>query len=138
MRADMPGQKGASAMQVLGPVVYALQQPGRLLRQTDIDASAWHDVRFTPRQLFLYLETAAFDSGKRGARLRSGGGRVCRWEHPDVVRAWRGLLEIHALVGNMRELLAIPLHEAQELVFAAQGKQMRKQVAALVERCAAP
>ena len=95
------------AMRVLGPTVQALLQPERLLRGTGRDDASWQRVSFTPRQLFLYLETAAFDAGKKGQRLRVDG-KVCRWEHPRLLAAWSALLEDPVLVGNMRDLLRMP------------------------------
>ena len=55
LRAASPsaGQRGANAMEVLGPAVYAWLQPEwRTLWDT-----SWHGLTLTPRQLCLYLET---------------------------------------------------------------------------------
>ena len=71
-------------MEVLGPVVYAWLQYERLLEgvesATTLGAS-WHGANLSPRQLFVYLDVAFSDSGKRGAKLRVEG-KTCRWAHP--------------------------------------------------------
>ncbi|KAL1530543.1 hypothetical protein AB1Y20_001444 [Prymnesium parvum] len=119
------------AMRLLGPVVYALLQPERLLRGCNVEASSWREVNFTPKQLFIYLQAAAFDKGKRGMRLRMGGGRVCRWEDAAVLACWSGLLEDDQLVANMHELLQMPLAEAQANVFSQQKKQLQYEASLL-------
>ena len=83
--------------------------------------SAWGTgAMLTPRQLFLYLDMASLDTGKRGARLRFGG-TTCRWLHPRATRGWQRLLfELPGVRDAMLELLAMPLSVAQSNAFQQQ------------------
>lgn len=121
------GRRGASAMEVLGPVVYAWLQHDRLLQSVDYAqavAEAWRGVTLTPLQLFVYLDVAYSDRGKRGAKLRYDGS-TCRWQHPQFVEAWQALLFDTPGVGEaMVQLLSLPLSVAQSLVFRSQAHEL--------------
>ena len=115
------------AMEVLGPVVYAWLQHEVLLHGVDgadVLGASWHGAALTPRQLFVYLETAN-DGGRRGAKLRANGGSTCRWALPRIVDAWQELLfETPGVGTSMVRLLALPLSMAQEAVFRTQALEL--------------
>ena len=123
IRAAMGGgRQGAGAMEVLGPVLYAWLQYEQLLqdlptREAAVCAASWHGISLTPRQLCLYLEAAALETGKKGAKLRFGG-QTCRWREPTVTRRVQRLIfEMPDVRNTMLRLLALPLGEAQAAAF---------------------
>lgn len=111
------GAARTGAMAVLGGVVYAWAQYDLIMASSPSAWQSWRGAELNPKQLLLYLESC-LDPGKRGARLRANGGKVYRWDIPEIEAAYKTFLfDVNGVHSRLLALLSVPLSISQARVF---------------------